>query len=104
MRTRVLLKNANSAGSKRFETLSESLPNCRPCAGNPIMKTIIAWVLWCILLVLCWPVALAAIALIPLIWLVLLPFRVIGAALQAGFASAKAAVVFTARLVGGRAH
>jgi hypothetical protein len=34
--------------------------------------------LWCILLVLCWPLALAALVLFPLIWLILLPFRLVG--------------------------
>lgn len=38
------------------------------------------FLLWCILLVLCWPIALAALVLYPLIWLVLLPFRLVGIA------------------------
>ena len=37
----------------------------------------IKFLLWCILLVLCWPLALAALALCPLVWLLLLPFRVV---------------------------
>lgn len=36
--------------------------------------------LWCILLVLCWPLALAALLLYPLIWLLLLPFKIVGIA------------------------
>ena len=38
----------------------------------------IKFLLWCILLVLCWPLALLALFLYPIIWLVLLPFRIIG--------------------------
>jgi hypothetical protein len=38
------------------------------------------FLLWCILLVLCWPVALLALLLFPLVWLLLLPFRVVGIA------------------------
>ena len=38
------------------------------------------FLLWCILLVICWPLALAALFLFPLIWLVLLPFRILGIA------------------------
>ena len=38
------------------------------------------FLLFCILLVLCWPLALAALVLYPLVWLVLLPFRVVGIA------------------------
>ncbi len=40
----------------------------------------IRFLLWCILLVLCWPVALLALVLYPLVWLLLLPFRLVGIA------------------------
>jgi hypothetical protein len=39
---------------------------------------VIKFLLWCILLVLCWPIALAALLLYPLVWLILLPFRLLG--------------------------
>ena len=38
------------------------------------------FLLWCILLLLCWPLALAALILYPIVWLILLPFRVVGIA------------------------
>jgi len=40
-------------------------------------------VLWCILFVLCWPLALLALVLYPIIWLILLPFRIVGIAVGA---------------------
>ena len=40
----------------------------------------VKFLLWCILLVLCWPLALVALVLYPLVWLVLLPFRMVGIA------------------------
>ena len=40
------------------------------------------FILWCILLVLCWPVALAALVLYPIVWLLLLPFRIVGVAVE----------------------
>ena len=40
------------------------------------------FLLWCILLVLCWPLALAALVIYPLVWLVLLPFRLVGIAVE----------------------
>ncbi|MFZ1086784.1 MAG: hypothetical protein WAN35_17615 [Terracidiphilus sp.] len=40
----------------------------------------VKFLLWCILLVLCWPLALLALVLFPLVWLLLLPFRVVGIA------------------------
>lgn len=42
----------------------------------------LTFLLWCILFVLCWPVALLALLLYPLVWLVLLPFRILGIAVQ----------------------
>ncbi|GAB4111268.1 MAG: hypothetical protein Kow001_12580 [Acidobacteriota bacterium] len=43
----------------------------------------IAFLLWCLLLVLCWPVALLALILYPLVWILLLPFRLLGIAVGA---------------------
>ena len=40
----------------------------------------IKFLLWCILLILCWPLAIAALVLYPIIWLLLLPFRIVGIA------------------------
>jgi hypothetical protein len=40
----------------------------------------LTFLLWCLLLVVCWPLALAALILYPIVWLVLLPFRLIGIA------------------------
>lgn len=40
------------------------------------------FLLWCILLVLCWPLALLALVLYPFVWLLLLPFRIVGGALN----------------------
>ena len=40
------------------------------------------FILWCILFVLCWPLALAALVLYPIVWLILLPFRLVGIAVS----------------------
>jgi len=42
----------------------------------------IKFLLWCILLVLCWPLAILALILYPIIWLLLLPFRIVGIAVD----------------------
>ncbi|MCA4898050.1 MAG: hypothetical protein ACK514_06955 [Bacteroidota bacterium] len=49
------------------------------------MKTLIAILLWFILLMMCWPVALALIFILPIIWLLLLPFRIVGFTLELVF-------------------
>jgi hypothetical protein len=51
------------------------------------------FLLWCILLVLCWPLALVALVLYPLVWLLLLPFRVVGIAVG-GFLDLVSAIIF----------
>jgi len=62
----------------------------------------LTFVLWLILLVICWPLALLALVLYPLIWLVLLPFRLLGFAVEGVFGLVKALFLLPARLLGGR--
>lgn len=60
-----------------------------------------AFILWCILLVLCWPLALVVLVLSPLIWLVLLPFRILGFAVGGLLGFIRALFLLPGRLVGG---
>jgi len=53
----------------------------------------IKFLLWCILLVLCWPLALVALVLYPLVWLLLLPFRIVGIAVG-GVLELVSAIIF----------
>jgi hypothetical protein len=62
----------------------------------------IGFILWCILLVFCWPLALLALVLYPLIWLLLLPFRLLGIAVGGLLAFVEALIFLPARLLGGR--
>ena len=55
--------------------------------------------LWCLLFVLCWPVALLALVLWPLAWLLLLPFRLVGITFSALFAFLQALLMLPARMV-----
>lgn len=57
------------------------------------------FLLWCILFVLCWPVALIALVLYPLVWLFLLPFRVVGIAVHGVLELVAAVIFFPARLL-----
>jgi len=58
-----------------------------------------AFLLWCVLFVLCWPLALFALILYPIVWLLLLPFRIVGIAVHGVLALVKAAILFPARLL-----
>lgn len=66
------------------------------------MKTLILFVAWCILLLLSWPLALIVLVLAPLVWLLALPFRLLGLCLGASFALVKALLFLPARLLGYR--
>jgi hypothetical protein len=59
------------------------------------------FILWCILLVLCWPIALAALVLYPLIWLLLLPFRIVGIAVGGVLDLVRAVIMLPARILRG---
>jgi hypothetical protein len=60
-----------------------------------------AFFVWCILFILCWPVALLALILYPIVWLVLLPFRIVGIAVGGVFSLLSAMLFLPARLLRG---
>jgi hypothetical protein len=61
-----------------------------------------AFLLWLLLLVICWPLALLALVLYPLAWLLLLPFRLVGIAVGGVFDLLRALIGLPARVLGGR--
>jgi hypothetical protein len=67
------------------------------------MKSLILFIVWCILFVLSWPLAILALLLWPIVWLLSLPFRLIGITVSAVFALLKAVLFLPARLLGQRA-
>lgn len=56
-------------------------------------------ILWCILLVLCWPLAILALVLYPIVWLFLLPFRIVGIAVDGVLDLVKAILFLPGRLL-----
>jgi hypothetical protein len=61
-----------------------------------------AFLLWLILLMICWPLAILALLLYPLIWLLLLPFRLLGFAVEGAFGIVRGLFLLPARLLGRR--
>jgi hypothetical protein len=57
---------------------------------------------WCLLLVLCWPLALLALLLWPIVWLISLPFKLVGITFDALFAFLRAVLFLPARVLGHR--
>jgi hypothetical protein len=65
-------------------------------------QTMVGFLLWCLLLVVCWPLALVALLLWPVVWLLLLPFRLVGIAVEGVFQLLRAMIMLPARVLGGR--
>jgi hypothetical protein len=61
----------------------------------------IALLLWLLLLVVCWPLALLALVLYPLVWLLSLPLRLVGLTVEGVFALLRALILLPARVLGG---
>ena len=61
----------------------------------------ITFILWCFLLFLCWPLALLALLLYPFVWLVLLPFRLVGIAVDGALDLVRAIIFLPARILRG---
>ena len=76
---------------RNFSIVAGVLPNA-----------MMTFLLWCLLLVVCWPLALLALVLYPLVWLILLPFRIVGIAVGGVLELLRAIIFLPARLLGGR--
>jgi hypothetical protein len=59
------------------------------------------FLLWCILLVLCWPLALLGLVLYPIVWLLLIPFRLVGIAVRGVLEFIRALIMLPARILAG---
>jgi hypothetical protein len=59
------------------------------------------FLLWCLLLFLCWPLALLALVLYPLVWLLLIPFRLVGFAVEGVLGLVKGVILLPARILQG---
>jgi hypothetical protein len=66
------------------------------------MSSILTFLVWCVLFVLCWPLALLALVLWPVIWLLCLPLRLVGIGVGAAFALLAALLFLPARVLRGR--
>jgi len=60
-----------------------------------------AFILWCILLVICWPLALLALVIYPIVWLLLLPFRIVGITVHGVLALLRAILFLPVRVLRG---
>jgi hypothetical protein len=68
------------------------------------MRWLLLFVGWCLLFVLSWPIALLALVVLPIVWILSLPLRLVGITLHAAFALITAILFLPARLLGWRPH
>jgi len=61
----------------------------------------VRFLVWCILLVLCWPLALLALVLYPIVWILLIPFRIVGVAVEGVLGIVRGIVTLPIRLLRG---
>jgi hypothetical protein len=64
----------------------------------------LTFLLWCFLFLSCWPLALLALVLYPLVWLLLLPFRQLGIAVEGALELLRAVIFLPARVLGNRSR
>lgn len=66
------------------------------------MNFVLMFLVWCVLFVLAWPIAILALILLPIVWLLSIPFRIFGAVVTAILALLKAILMLPARALGHR--
>jgi hypothetical protein len=64
----------------------------------------LAFLVWCLLFIVCWPLALLALVLFPIVWLLLLPFRLLGIAVEGALDLLRAIIFLPARVLSGRSR
>jgi hypothetical protein len=93
---RFVVPGLTLADARRIVTPSEASGlDCRETA-------MLTFLLWCLLFVFCWPLALLALVLYPIVWLLSLPFRLVGISVGAVFALLSALLFLPARALGHR--
>ncbi len=97
MSTRSITASIRKGRKHSYRPARWNRQTTRPVRADNMTK----FLLWCLLLVLCWPLALLALVIYPVVWIVLLPFRLVGLAVGGVFALLGAIIMFPARVLGG---
>lgn len=74
---------------------------CNLFCPKIVLPGVLTLLLWCILMVLCWPLALLALVVYPLVWILLIPFRIAGIAIDGVLGLLRGIVLLPARLLSG---
>ena len=74
---------------------------CNMTGGWNVLQNVMKFLLWCVLLVLCWPLAVLALLLYPLVWILLIPFRIVGIAVDGVLGLLRGLFMLPARVLSG---
>jgi hypothetical protein len=83
-------------------TFQERVGRLQRAGPNYVLISMVKFLLWLILLIVCWPLALLALVLYPIVWLILLPFRLVGIVVDGVFELLRSIVLLPARVLGAR--
>ncbi len=84
--------------------MAEREPNLPALRNIPQGGSMLTFLVWVVLFVVCWPLALLALVLYPIVWLFLLPFRILGIAVEGVLELVKAIILLPARVLRGPRH
>jgi hypothetical protein len=87
--------------SVRRERCETSRAGNEPISAPLVCAHMMKFLLWCVLLLLCWPLALLALIAYPIVWLLLIPFRIVGIAVDGVLGLLRAVFMLPARMIGG---
>jgi hypothetical protein len=91
-----------TAGSRRMSSEREQIPQLGRTYILGSRQIMLTFILWCFLLFFCWPLAVLAVVLYPFVWLLLLPFRLAGFAVEGALDLVKSIIMLPARVLRGR--
>jgi hypothetical protein len=97
-----MLRPSSYVINREVYACAAAADHVRPAGIALARCLVVALLLWLLLLVFCWPLALLALVLYPLVWLLSLPFRLVGLTVEGVFALLRALILLPARVLGGR--
>lgn len=79
----------------------KKLNAAEPDGPDFVLISMLTFLLWCLLLVVCWPLALLALILYPIVWLLLIPFRLVGIVVDGALGLVRGIITWPGRLLAG---
>ena len=94
-------KRLATIGRQQVRSQTKAAIVSEPISHGIVFSTVGMFLVWCILLVLCWPLALLGLLVYPLVWILLIPFRIVGIAVDGVLGVVRGVVMLPVRLLRG---